>query len=512
MRYHDLVFEPDWLAAHSDDGALIRFTRKERALLQRLAERAPHLLTRAALADALAQDGGEASERNVDFVVNRLRNKLRDSARTPRFIATQYGEGYYWIAAAATSPALDARPLLVVGPNHGGNADLPRRLSAHLQAESRGHAGIACLNGGASPASCEALLDQARYTLETSSHQDTAQPREHLALVLRHRPSRQIVRTFRSTLALPRAADALDGLAREVLHAMWQHGALDQAHATPTERPLDLRMHETALMLTDSAETWRANEARIAQERAARPDDPRLAVMQALALMSRMILAGGTEPGTDWGQQEETIETLVLAALPRVQDDPMMVLAVARALCFVGRGHAALAERLAQDTFERSAAFAAAFATLAPMRMHAGRIDEAVALYDQGIALSEPGSEFRVSLMVMKCIALLASGERARLEAASAQLYQTKPLTRLQIGLFLAPAAPSALAPDLQAVLGTLDADQASRLMHYAHTVYARHFVMPEHRRNVLIGAYSHFERHFGKAVAPDAVIAALGR
>lgn len=516
MRFHDLVFDPNWLAAHGDDGSVIRFSRKERVLLERLIGQAPGLLSREALADALADDGTGSTARNVDFVANRLRTKLRDSVRTPRFIATQYGEGYYWIARPSP-PASAARarpPFLVVGPNHGANAELALQLARVLQAGSHADTQVHCAHPDLPGKAQEALLDTARYTLETSVYAELGQAREHLALVLRHVATRQIVRTFRAMLTPADTRDMLAALAQQVLHAMWQHGALDAAQATPTARPLDLRLHETALMLTDSPETWRANEDRIARERAGAPDDPRLAVMQALALVSRMVLGGATEQPGDaaWQALEADIEALVLGALPRVQDDPLLVLSVARALYFVNRGHDALAERLARQTFERSTAFAAAFATLAPMHMHAGRIEEAEDLFDQGIALSEPGSEFRVSLMVQKCIALLACDARERLDAACAALYQVKPLTRMQLGLFVAPAAPAALAPDLQGLVASFDEAGAARLLQYALTVYARHFRDPTHQRNVLFGANSHFERHFGKAIASDSVIAALGR
>ncbi|OZI42079.1 hypothetical protein CEK29_13400 [Bordetella genomosp. 5] len=516
MRFHDLVFDPNWLAAHGDDGSVIRFSRKERALLEQLIGQAPRLLSRAALADALASDGNESADRNVDFVVNRLRTKLRDSARTPRFIATQYGEGYYWIARPALpAQAAAARPpFLVVGPNHGGNAELAAQLARALQRASHADTQVHCAHPDLPGPAQEALLETARYTLETSVHTAFDQPQAHLALVLRHVATRQIVRTFRATLSASDTRDALAALAQQVLHALWQHGALNATQATPTDRPLDLLLHESALMLTDSPQTWSANEARIARERAEHPDDPRLAVMQALALLSRMVLGGGADaPGdASWEAMEAEIEALVLGALPRVQDDPLLVLSVARALYFVNRGHDALAERLARQTFERSTAFAAAFATLAPMHMHAGRIDEAESLFDQGIALSEPGSEFRVSLMVQKCIALLACDARDRLDSACATLYQVKPLTRMQLGLFVAPAAPAVLAPDLQGVMATFDTAGAARLLQYAYTVHARHFRDPAHRRNVLYGANSHFERHFGKAVASADVIAALGR
>src|SRR5699024_8815821 len=59
--------------------------------------------------------------------IHRLRRKLRDEPRNPNFIATQYGEGYVWVAEPVTTqqPAADA--FLVVGPVRG--LDFARHLA-----------------------------------------------------------------------------------------------------------------------------------------------------------------------------------------------------------------------------------------------------------------------------------------------------------------------------------------------------------------------------------------------
>ena len=90
VRFHDLTFDEGFLVAQRDDGAAVRLTRQERALLLLFVERPQRLLTRDQLLSAL---GSEGSDRNVDFVINRLRRKLNDHGRVRRFISTQYGEG-----------------------------------------------------------------------------------------------------------------------------------------------------------------------------------------------------------------------------------------------------------------------------------------------------------------------------------------------------------------------------------------------------------------------------------
>jgi len=82
----------------------IQFTRNERALLLALSRNPHRLMSRSTLIEAIASLDSEASDRSIDFLVNRLRAKLGDSARSPRYIATQYGEGYVWIAESSAVP------------------------------------------------------------------------------------------------------------------------------------------------------------------------------------------------------------------------------------------------------------------------------------------------------------------------------------------------------------------------------------------------------------------------
>ncbi|MBN9059779.1 winged helix-turn-helix domain-containing protein [Kaistia sp. MMO-174] len=98
VRYGELSFDPSFLFARHGAGAELRFTRSERALLLAFTRHPRTVLTRNQLLDAIAGSGSDATDRSIDFLINRLRAKLGDSARAPVLIATQYGEGYVWIA------------------------------------------------------------------------------------------------------------------------------------------------------------------------------------------------------------------------------------------------------------------------------------------------------------------------------------------------------------------------------------------------------------------------------
>jgi two-component system phosphate regulon response regulator OmpR len=73
------------------DGEVLRLTTAEIALLRALAEHADRPLNREELIERARVDGGE---RTVDVQVTRLRRKLEDDPRNPRWIQTVRGAGY----------------------------------------------------------------------------------------------------------------------------------------------------------------------------------------------------------------------------------------------------------------------------------------------------------------------------------------------------------------------------------------------------------------------------------
>lgn len=154
VRYADLVFQPDLRAATRDDGAKLSLTRQERALILQLTERPHQLITRQQLLEGLGDLAGELSERNIDYLVNRLRKRLGDNARTPRFIATQYGEGYIWvadpIAVAPVSAFLLIGPVYGLGENEQAAAVVKRLAATSARRCTAAARCCACRNGGSS--------------------------------------------------------------------------------------------------------------------------------------------------------------------------------------------------------------------------------------------------------------------------------------------------------------------------------------------------------------------------
>jgi two-component system OmpR family response regulator len=76
------------------DGTVVALSGAEYRLLSVLLEHAPRLLTRGELHGLVRGRDFDPFDRSVDVRVSRLRQTLRDDARSPRIIKTVYGEGY----------------------------------------------------------------------------------------------------------------------------------------------------------------------------------------------------------------------------------------------------------------------------------------------------------------------------------------------------------------------------------------------------------------------------------
>lgn len=88
-----LRIEPAALKA-TLSGAALDLTTYEFSLLRVLAERAGRVLTREQLLEEVRGDAHEALDRTVDVHISRLRQKLGDNPRRPRWLKTVRGSGY----------------------------------------------------------------------------------------------------------------------------------------------------------------------------------------------------------------------------------------------------------------------------------------------------------------------------------------------------------------------------------------------------------------------------------
>ena len=99
----ELVFG-DWrldtIARHllDRDGTLVPLTGGEYRLLRVLLDHPQRVLTRDQLLNLTQGRDADAFDRSIDLLVSRLRQRLRDGSREPRYIKTVRNEGYVFCA------------------------------------------------------------------------------------------------------------------------------------------------------------------------------------------------------------------------------------------------------------------------------------------------------------------------------------------------------------------------------------------------------------------------------
>jgi len=501
IGFHDVVFDEGFLTAVRADGTALRFTRHERALLGLLAQNPGRLFSRDELFAAL---GSRGSDRNVDFVVNRLRGKLGDTGPERHFISTQYGEGYVWVATPVD--AAHEGDFVVVGPLRGfcdeGVETMLRALQAALQTRVSHDRGVRLApNLPAEP------VGSHLFSIEVSVH--AADGRRDAAFVLRHAPSREVVASFRESFAGAAAEPVIETLAGAVVEAAWRRLALGSSAApTPADAPLHVSLEAASVLLDPPGDTWAANGERIARLRAEDGADSKLAILWAMHLLGRMTVNPGREPLDRKAIDAlgDEIEGLVLEHLPAVRDDPVMAIAAAKLLLGVHRGHEDLAEDLASAAFAGSAAFAAALTMLAQIKACRGDLAEALKLYDEGLQLCEAGSTFEVYIQVLKAQALIALDDRPGVEAAYHRLLEIAPAALQRFGLLFLPVGDDGLARTLSPWVDRASEGQARRLVAYLHYRVARYFRSAEHAANIMRGPLTHMVRRFGPAVASETI------
>jgi DNA-binding response OmpR family regulator len=84
------------------DGRVVGLTTMEYELLMLLASQAGRQVTRDEILSSLRGVDAAILTRSVDIAVSRLRGKLGDAARPPRFIQTVWGRGYCFVGRPLT--------------------------------------------------------------------------------------------------------------------------------------------------------------------------------------------------------------------------------------------------------------------------------------------------------------------------------------------------------------------------------------------------------------------------
>ncbi|WP_421760931.1 winged helix-turn-helix domain-containing protein [Devosia sp.] len=501
----DLVFGRDLLSVTHADGALLHFTRQERALLMRLIDNAGRLLPRDVLVAAVSGEGSEpASDRHVDFLINQLRRKLRDDARSPRFIRTQYGEGYTWIGEVRQR---DEKPsLLRLGSVYGEHlpgatasiVSLVAVLEDRLSSGRSASPGEACVNA-----------TKASFLLDASFHGDGQ--RLHAALVLRHGETSAILDTFRLVNGDGDSGAAIATIADAIVHAIWSSAALPESrtHVVPSEPPPWVRLFEAALMMDGDMLTWKSNAERLETILAGDPDNAVMEVMRGLNLYTWLIQSFYDPSGqivgeAQWRAIEDDMEAIALANLARFERQPIMQLAVAKLLLFINRGYLQLSRQIADDVLSNSSAHAAAFALAGEAAGFAGDVERGTELLERSLELSEAGSHFQVYLLVVEASALLAANDMAGFERICRLTRDIAPNAYATLQAFCAMAGYET-APLFVYVIAP-NAERAKEAIRFLWNVTGRRFMVRAHRRNFMRPLTAALVQRFGLAVIPEEV------
>ncbi|WP_423067108.1 winged helix-turn-helix domain-containing protein [Devosia sp. CN2-171] len=513
LQFGDLIFEESLISARDiAGGGELTFTRAERAVLSALMAHPRRVLSRSALLDSMSGIGSDTSDRNVDFVINRLRLKLGDPARSPRFIATRYGEGYVWVA----EPSQPAEALVVVGPVHG----LARAGALESVAKAFVGALLEQLDAATSPGQRIRLDERysptagpgakSQFSVEVSLFPGGGQL--HCALVLR-RAQGEVIGSSRLVVSdRGQVAHAIAGAVQEFRSLIWHQHVLSMVDApVPAAPPIYVAMHDAGRLLTADTRSWieSADQVRAALE--ANPNDPQTRLMWGLSLYVQVIMGTGGQilPDDQRLPIEDEIEAAALGALPGIADNAMLKLSAAKLLLFLARDHAELAERLADEAFESSTAFAASFAILGQARLMRGRLAEGMDLLERGLEIAEPGTEFSVYIMVLLCGGKLAARDFVGLTALLTHLHEVSPITRVNVAPFCV-LAHEPLSPQNHAILSGMGEERARRSLEYIHMTSARQYEDRVLQGNVLRGFAHHLVRLYGPDVVPPHIRAIL--
>ena len=127
VRFGDWVL--DTIARHLLDevGTVVTLSGAEYRLLRVLLQYPQRVLSRDQLLHLTQGREAEAFDRSIDLLVSRLRQRLRDDPRDPRYIKTVRSEGYVFCATVAGEP--DAGPAggSPAGPGEGSSSAAGRR-------------------------------------------------------------------------------------------------------------------------------------------------------------------------------------------------------------------------------------------------------------------------------------------------------------------------------------------------------------------------------------------------
>ena len=522
--HRDLTFAADYAQAYRDDGTAIRFTRAERLLLTTLISHAGMLRSREQLLDAVSEVGSDSSDRNVDFFITRLRRKIGDSARSPRYIATRYGEGYVWVGPqrVETGPSAECfvvvGPILMIGPQIGDGtaAAFGEELANALRSQVPAGRGVAVRPDAAAASSPFRIA----LTFIVSGG------RSECVSSLQARETTRVIAVRRDAC---RDID-MDALAESHLAALWQFQVDQTGIVAPDAAPLAVRMLEAGVLFAEDAPAglppeveklkgeafpvsaiWRRNDARLRRLIRDGHATASTRLMLAINIYTRYIIDGwrflaNSDPRE---QDQAELESLILEVLPELLDDPQNALSAAHVLSFMGPAHQVLALEIAEEAFTRSTALADAYSILGRLRGFAGDYDGALDLLHRAKPFCKPDSIFERYVTSCICQVLLAAGDFHEKDRVLETLTRS-PISKGPYRLLYAKPGETTPSLPVRIHLALMPRKYARTAVLWSYYIGARLYRTREAKENLIVGLAGHMRRRFGDDIIPEEVSAAI--
>jgi hypothetical protein len=503
-----MIFKPDFASGKREDGIVLKFTRLERQALMFFNENAGRILTRNQILDAISAPGSEKSDRSVDFLMNRLRVKLGDSAQDPRFIETLYGEGYVWLKTALIPAVAYDDAFIVIGPfrsldNLGAQADRAFEIAQLLKREL----GSDLCEDQRIIIAPDILAAQMKNGPVISIQLGFFRNGNLLECVVtaRHCRSDRLINVSRfsleDTASQPLAIRSKTRLvAEEVLTTHWRNLTVGSAADTP----LPVAMHNAA-QKPNPRDSWKYSDRRLLALRASVSDDPALKLMWATHLHSKYVYRRSELFRTDtatYAEDEAEIERLVLESLDFARAHSEYTAIAAKLLYFVDRGYKELALELADMALRSKTALTSSLAIVGQLHGFTDNMDVAESYLTQAVEMSDEGSELQVYSLFMLCQAYMAMGDRSRLAVTLKRIYKLRPASIIVFEpVFTDPVSPSLRAKEMMLMMKR---DQATGILRQVNYLSARLYENPKHRENTLLTPANLIVRRFGRRSIPD--------
>jgi len=520
LIFGDLAFSDDFVFAHTKDQEKIKFSKHERVLLVSFIDRPGQLLTRSNLLDLVQQADTETYDRNVDYLISRLRRKLGDSANNPQYIATQYGEGYIWIAKPASALLSTENIYISVGPIYGLTHTDTTKEPAEFFAQNLVQA---LKNNFASERRIELFtkLPSNEFAEKQSLYANSTYAIElnffnlnntlTCTLVALNRRTGHIFDTLRyifpESQQPSEMLSSINQLAITIKDKAWDSEIFRKKEQTSLATDsLDVGLYKASRLFEPGKDNFVEVEDKLRKALHDKPDDHQTAILLARNLFMQTTYSGDF---ANLETREQEIKSLIFDHLQYIQNDPLYLAAAAEKLFLLG--HHELGENLAHRALEIGSSFAACYKVIGGIKVYQGDIHEGIAYYQHGQEIVDKKSIFSILLKSVECNAYKALGDQEKvleiieyLENLDFFSFSKKEKTISYIS-FRSDIA-NAFSKEMRAIVALIPKQEAFMYLKQMHYSLIKHFINEQARINLLNGALSLFIDLHGDSVVPDEI------